>query len=120
MFKRKKQERQGKPVEAESLKLPIQPNMMLANVSATSSTFDHVDLDHCVFNRTNCFNSLFAVNNMEGTTFNLCNLSGAVIENSSLRDVQINNCIVDGLIINGVDIGKLFSRLEQSLGGKNG
>jgi uncharacterized protein YjbI with pentapeptide repeats len=93
---------------------PVRPNMNLSNVSATSSTFEHLDFDHCAFLRTKYFNSLFALSNIEGSTFTHCSFDGAVIENSSLRGARIDNCDIDGLIINGVNVDALIARVMST------
>jgi uncharacterized protein YjbI with pentapeptide repeats len=93
---------------------PVRPNMILSNVSATSSTFTHLDFDHCAFIRTKYFNSLFALSNIEGSTFTHCSLDGTVIENSSLRGARMDNCDIEGLVINGVEVDALIARFMSS------
>jgi uncharacterized protein YjbI with pentapeptide repeats len=102
--------------ESRITRLPIQPNTLLSNVSATSSTFNQIQFDHCVFVRNGYFNSLFAHSSIEGATFNACNFNGSVIENSSLRGVQINNCTMEGLRINGLEVYRLLLQLKKLLG----
>jgi hypothetical protein len=101
--------REAKPKTIEvSHENRLQPNMLLQNARATSSTLDHVDFDHSVFNRSNFHNTAFMQIDFSATHFNFCRLDGSLLQNCSLKGVELRDCDVDGLIINGVRVGALL------------
>ncbi|HEV3000640.1 MAG TPA: pentapeptide repeat-containing protein [Solirubrobacteraceae bacterium] len=97
------QAEQGRPL--------LEPNMLVLNANATSSTFQRVNLDHCVLSEVLGFNSQFDRCSFEGSTFQGVELDGSVFENSSFRGVELRNCDTEGLIVNGVNVGALLKLL---------
>jgi len=89
----------------------LQPNMLLANARATSSTFNQVNFDHSVIHDSTYANSLFAQVNLTGAAFAFCAFDGVVVERSSLRNVELRECDVHGLTVNGFHVGALIERL---------
>jgi uncharacterized protein YjbI with pentapeptide repeats len=87
---------------------PLQPNMFHQNVQMTSSTWDQVNFDHSIFRNSDFTNSLLMQTNLEGAALRYCRLDGAVIEACSLRAVEFVNCDVEGLVINGIHVGRLL------------
>ena len=92
--------------------LPLQPNMLLVNARATSSTFASLGAEHSLITGSNFFNSLFHQSNLEGSSFVSCEMDGSHLENCSLRGVVINNCDVEGLVIDGIHVGAVIKLLR--------
>lgn len=92
--------------------LSLRPNMLLSNVKVTSSTFDRVSFDHCVINAATYGNSAFVQSTFQGAAFHYCSFEAAIIDSSNLRGVELRNCAVDGLVINGAHVGKLLRAMR--------
>jgi uncharacterized protein YjbI with pentapeptide repeats len=100
---------------AEPQELPvIRPNMLVIGQDATSSTFAGNRFDHSVLMESTFFNSRFVNGNFEGVAFDNVSFDGAIATNCSLRGVELRNCDVDSLIINGVNIGHVLKLLLGS------
>ena len=101
-------------MEPASAKPTLQPNFLSVNADSTGSTFATLTAPHSVVTGSSWFNSIFHNSNLEGCTFEMCEMDGSLFENCSLRGVELRNCEVDGLIINGVRIGALLKFLMLS------
>ena len=97
---------------------PIRPNMLLLNADGKSSTLARVDLSHSVLSDVKLFNSRLHQSNLEGCAFDDTDFDGSTFSGCSFRGVQLVNCDVDRLIINGVNIGNLLRLLSGPVGGK--
>jgi uncharacterized protein YjbI with pentapeptide repeats len=87
---------------------PLQPNMLLVNGNAVSSTFNRLRLDHSVLSDSMLLNCFFNRTNFDGSTFSGCDFDGSLLENCSLRGVELRDCNVEGLVINGIRVGDLL------------
>src|SRR5436309_2971696 len=99
-------------------KRPIRPNMLMLNADGTSSTVARTSFAHSVLTQNQFFNSRFHQTNMEGCAFDECDIDGSVFSGCSFRGVELVNCDVDRLIINGVNIGSLLRIAGPLTGGK--
>ena len=100
------------PSKTADARQPIfQPNMLVMNADLASSTIARVRHDHSVVSESGYLNCLFNQTNFEGSSFVGCGFDGCVVENGSLRGVELRNCDIDGLVINGINVGELLSRL---------
>jgi uncharacterized protein YjbI with pentapeptide repeats len=106
------------PVVHRDHNRPIQPNMLMLNADARSSTIAKTVFSHSVFTEIAAFNSRFHESNFEGTSFDGCDFDGAVFSGCSFRGVEFANCDVDHLIINGINIGNLLRIMMGEVGGK--
>jgi uncharacterized protein YjbI with pentapeptide repeats len=86
----------------------LQPNILMINGNAVSSTFDKLRLDHSVLGDSRLLNCLFNRTNFEGSSFHGCDFDGSLLENCSLRGVELRDCDTEGLVINGIRVGDLF------------
>jgi uncharacterized protein YjbI with pentapeptide repeats len=87
---------------------PLQPNMLMLNGNAVSSTFNRLRLDHSVLGDSMFLNCLFNRSNFEGSSFFGCDFDGSLLENCSLRGVELRDCDTEGLMINGIRVGDLL------------
>jgi len=92
--------------------------MLASNMFATSSTFDRINFDYCLYNDSTYAGSLFVNTNLVFTCFERSTLDGAILQRCSLRGVQLQNCNIDGLIINGIRIGDLLQSITHRRGGE--
>jgi uncharacterized protein YjbI with pentapeptide repeats len=99
---------------------PIQPNMMMLNANGHSSTLARTDFSHSVMSEMRFFNTRVHQSNLEGCAFDDCDLDGSTFSGCSFRGVQLINCDVDHMTINGVNVGSLMRLLSGPLGGKHG
>jgi uncharacterized protein YjbI with pentapeptide repeats len=99
---------------------PIRPNMMMLNADGRSSTLARTDFSHSVLSEMRLFNSRVHQSNLEGCAFDDCDLDGSTFSGCSFRGVQLINCDVDHMTINGVNVGSLMHLLSGPLGGKHG
>jgi uncharacterized protein YjbI with pentapeptide repeats len=86
----------------------IQPNALLMNRVGTSSTLDRVSLDHSIINNSTLEDSLLREVNFSGVSAFATTLDGSVFEQCSFRGVELKNCNVEGLVINGIRVGPLL------------
>ena len=91
--------------------LIFKPNMLVLKADAASSTMGWVRHDHSVITQSRYLNCLFHDTNFEGSTFIGCEFDASLVENSSLRGVELRNCDVEGLVINGIKVGDLIRQL---------
>ena len=98
-------------------KRPIRPNMLMLNADGRSSTLARTDFSHSVLTELKLFNSRVHQSNLEGCAFDETDFDGSTFSGCSFRGVELVNCDVDRLIINGINIGNLM-RLLTGLGGK--
>jgi uncharacterized protein YjbI with pentapeptide repeats len=89
----------------------LQPNMLCLRADVTSSTFSSLSAGHSIIAASTFFNTVFHRTNFESAQFNACEFDGAVMENCSFRAVQLRNCDVEGLVIDGINIGSLLKLL---------
>ena len=99
---------------------PIQPNMMMLNANGQSSTLARTNFSHSVLTEVKFFNCRVHQSNFEGCAFDDTDLDGSTFSGCSFRGVELINCDVDQLIINGTNIGSLMRLLSGPMGGKNG
>lgn len=97
---------------------PIRPNMIMYNGDGTSSTVARTSFAHSVLTQNRFFNSRFHQTNMEGCAFDECEFDGSVFSGCSFRGVELINCDVDRLVINGINIGNLLRIAGPLTGGK--
>jgi hypothetical protein len=91
--------------------VPFQPNMLVMNADMASSTITRMRQDHSVISETRYLNCLFSETNFEGSSFSGCGFDACVVENTSLRGAELRNCDVEGLVINGVNVGELLRQI---------
>jgi uncharacterized protein YjbI with pentapeptide repeats len=89
----------------------LRPNMLLANGNATSSTLVNIDFSHSVMTRLAAFNARIHTSNFEGAAFDEGDFDGAIFTGCSMRGVELVNCDVDHLVVNGVNVGNLLRLL---------
>jgi uncharacterized protein YjbI with pentapeptide repeats len=89
----------------ESQERPIWPNMLLLNDNGTSSTVAYTNFSHSILTEVKLFNSRMRQSNLEGCAFDPRDFDGLTFSRSSLRGVELINCDVDRLVINGVNVG---------------
>lgn len=97
-----------RPRLADAPEGAVRPNMLLQQASATSSTLDAVDFNHCVVHNSSFANTAFIQTSLRGASLTYVALDGAVLDHCSLRGVRLSNCDVEGLVINGVRVGALL------------
>jgi uncharacterized protein YjbI with pentapeptide repeats len=85
--------------------------MLCLRADITSSTFSNLSAGHSIIGASTFFNTAFHRTNFENAQFSACEFDGTVIENCSFRAVQLRNCDVEGLVIDGVNIGSLLKLL---------
>jgi uncharacterized protein YjbI with pentapeptide repeats len=98
----------------------VRPNMLMMNASGQSSTLARVDFSHSVLTDVQLFNSRVHQSNFEGCGFDDSDFDGSVFSGCSFRGVELINCDVDHLVVNGVNVGALLRVAQGALGGKNG
>ncbi len=96
---------------------PLRPNMLVSGANVISSTIARTDFSHCVLSENKHFNSRFHESNLEGCAFNSCDFDATTFAGCSFRGVEMINCDVDKLIINGVNVGNLLKIVLSDLGG---
>lgn len=99
---------------------PVRPNMLMLNADARSSTFARADFSHSIMSELRFFNSRIHQSNLEGCAFDDSDFDGTTFSGCSFRGVQLVNCDVDHMVINGVNIGNLMRMLSGPIGGKHG
>lgn len=87
---------------------PLRPNMLVVNADARSSTIADVDLSHSVLSRVRLFNSRLHEINLEGAALDAADLDGAIFTGCSFRAVELVNCDVERLVINGINVGTVL------------
>ena len=84
--------------------------MLVMNADVASSTISRVRHDHSVITESRYLNCLFSETNFEGSSFSGCDFDGCAWRRQ-LRGVELSNCDVDGLVIDGVNISELLRQL---------
>jgi uncharacterized protein YjbI with pentapeptide repeats len=90
---------------------PFVPNMATAGADFSGSSFAAVTAGHSVVTGSSFFNSFFHKTNLESCTFQACELDGSLFDGCSLRAVELRDCDVEGLVINGIRVGELLKLL---------
>jgi len=91
----------------------LQPNMLAANLDVQSSSFARIIGSHSIHTESSYLNCLFNRTNFQGSSFFDCDLDGVVFEGSRLRAVNLINCEIDELTINGIRVGALLKQLME-------
>lgn len=94
--------------------LRLYPNMLIKNETVTSSTFSKVDFDHCIVDSSKYTNSLIKGTDLRFMSIYDSTFEGCYFDRCSLKGAKFSNCNVDGLVINGINIGNLLKFLGEN------
>lgn len=76
--------------------------------------FDNVNLSGATFNNINLSGAAFTDANMKNTTYGGLTMQGAKFGCVDLRDVQIANCNIEGMTVDGISIAELIEAAKKN------